>query len=152
MTTLADLAKIPSLNDIPMTIVRELVSLFCSRGKPVILDEVDNEKLFKHTAWLIWRAAKRLGKSDFVDPATHTIRVFRAQDGKMGFRICKATDDLPIEYVVRIGLPGDAKGEVTHALFDSNGILLHKDTTWPNFAKYFKQKPQPLAEAACPKV
>ena len=150
MTTLADLAKIPSLNDIPMTIVRELVSNFTSRGKPVVLDEMDNEKLFKLTGWLIWRAAKRLGKSDFVDPATHTIRVFRSMDGKMGFRICKATEDLPIEYIVRIGLPGDAKGEVTHALFDSNGILLHKETTWPNFAKKYLVKETPLAEAAAP--
>jgi len=152
MTTLADLAKIPSLNDIPMAIVRELVSLFCSRGKPVNLDEVDNEKLFKHTAWLIWRAAKRLGKADFVDPSTHTIRIFRGVDGRMGFNVCEAKNDLPVVYSVRIGLPGDPDGTVTHALFSADGILLHKDTTWPNFAKYFKQKPQPLAEAACPKV
>ena len=153
MTTLKELEAYKTLDDIPMAVIRELIGSYCNRGIETDIETVDNEKLFKNMAWLVWRAIKRLPSAWFVDPSNMTIRVDRMATGINKIRIVDL--NLNTKYTIEIGTEEDKKNgfeEMHHILRDEQGNEMHCDLTWPNFAKYFKKKPEEkaIAEAAHP--
>lgn len=151
MLTLTDLAQVKALDEIPMSLIHEVIDVYHVRRRQVDPKSIDNETLFKNTSWIVWRAIKRLGKGDFVDRDTHTVRIDRDADGLFQIRIVDMS--LKTKYTIKLGTVEDkqrADGVCHFRLFDENGVELGVETTWPNFAKKFLVKEKPLAEAASP--
>ena len=153
MLTLKDLAQVKALEEIPMSLIHEVVDTYHVRRQPVDPKTIDNEKLFKNTAWIVWRAIKRIAKGNFVsNPDLHTVRIGRDANGLFSIRIVDL--NLQTKYTIDVGTLEDKKrgdGVCHFVLRDATGAVLGEETTWPNFAKKFLVKGEtPLAEAATP--